>query len=87
MEAWPGRLATVPNCKVVKRAATRDVGVEHTNLGLGSPDAAALIVRLVRRWTKDMATPKLEKDADVVLPIDLENALWQSLPFHMPGSS
>ena len=49
--------------------------VEPTNLGLGSPDAAALIVRLVRGWANDMAVaPKLEQDADVVLPIDLENA-------------
>ena len=30
-------------------------GVEPTNLGLGTPDAAALIVRIVRRWVNDMA--------------------------------
>ena len=50
-------------------------GVEPTNSGLGSPDAAALIVRIVRGWANDMvAAPKLGQDADVVLPIDLENA-------------
>ena len=50
-------------------------GVEPTNLGLGSPDAAALIVRIVRGWANDMAAaPKLGQDADVVLPIDLDNA-------------
>ena len=49
--------------------------VEPTNLGLGSPDAAALIVRLVRGWANDMvAAPKLGQDANVVLPTDLENA-------------
>ena len=51
-------------------------GVEPTNLGLGTPDAAALVVRIVRGWANDMAmTPKEGQDADVVvLPIDLENA-------------
>ena len=48
--------------------------VEPTNLVLGTPDAAALIVRIVRGWANDMAvTPKEEQGADVVLPIDLEN--------------
>ena len=50
-------------------------GVEPTNLGLGTPDAAALIVRIVRGWANDMAmAPKEGQDADVELPIDLENA-------------
>ena len=50
-------------------------GVEPTNLGLGTTDAAALIVRIVRGWANDMAvTPKEGQDPDVVLPIDLENA-------------
>ena len=49
--------------------------MEPTNLGLGTPDAAALIVRTVRGWANDMAvTPKVGQDADAVLPIDLENA-------------
>ena len=49
--------------------------VEPTNLGLGTADAAALIVRIVRGWANDMAgAPKQGQDADVVLPIDLENA-------------
>ena len=49
--------------------------VEPTNSGLGTPDAAALIVRTVRGWANDMArAPKQAQDADVVLPIDLENA-------------
>ena len=50
--------------------------VEPTNLeGLGTPDAAALIVRIVRGWANDMAAaPKQAYDADVVPPIDLENA-------------
>ena len=50
-------------------------GVEPTNLGLGTPDAAVLIVRTVRGWANDMvAPPKVGQDTDVVLPIDLENA-------------
>ena len=49
--------------------------VEHTNSGLGTPDAAALIVRTVRGWANEMTrVPKEGQDADVVLPIDLENA-------------
>ena len=54
-------------------------GVERTNLGLGTPDAAALIVRIVRGWANDKAVaPKGPQDADVVLPIDLENANGRS---------
>ena len=50
-------------------------GVEPTNLGLATPNAAALILRIVRGWANDMATtPKEEQDADVVPPIYLENA-------------
>ena len=50
-------------------------GVEPTKLELGTPDAAALIVRIVRGWANDMAVaPKEGQDADVVLPFDLENA-------------
>ena len=50
--------------------------VEPTNLGLGTPDATALIiVRIVRGWATDMAmAPKEGQEADVVLPIDPENA-------------
>ena len=44
-------------------------------MGLGTPDTAALIVRIVRGWANDMAmAPKEGQDADVVLPTDLENA-------------
>ena len=44
-----------------------------TNLGLGTPDAAALIVRTARRWAAGLSqAPKGELDADVILPIDLE---------------
>ena len=49
--------------------------VEPTNLGLGKPDAAALIVRVVRGRALDIAsTPKADTDGDVIMPIDLENA-------------
>ena len=49
--------------------------VEPTNLGLGTRDAAALIVRIVRGWANEMAgAPKQAQDTDVVLPVDLENA-------------
>ena len=49
--------------------------VEPTNLGLGTPDAAALVVRTVRGWANDMAAaPTQGQDADVVLPIGPENA-------------
>ena len=52
--------------------------------GLGTPDAAALIVRIVRGWANDKAgAPKQAQDADVVLPIDLENACGTAF---MPGS-
>ena len=48
---------------------------EPTNLGLGTPDAAALVVRTVRGWANDMAAaPTQGQDADVVLPIGPENA-------------
>ena len=50
-------------------------GVEPAHLGLGTPVAAALIVRVVRGWANDTAmAPKEGQDADVVLPIDMENA-------------
>ena len=50
-------------------------GVEPTNLGLGTPDAAAPVVRIVRGWANDMVVARKEgQDADVVLPVDLENA-------------
>ena len=50
-------------------------GVEPTNMGLGTPDAAALIVRILRGWANDIAvSPKVGQDAEVLLPIDLENA-------------
>ena len=49
--------------------------VEPTNLGLGTPDAAALIVRIVRGWACDTAAAtEGGPDGDVILPIDLENA-------------
>ena len=49
--------------------------VEPTNLGLGTPDAAAVIVRVVRGWASDIAlAPKSDTDGDVIMPIDLENA-------------
>ena len=47
-------------------------GVEPTNLGLGTPDAAALTVRIVRGWANDMSVALKEgQDAGVVPPIDL----------------
>ena len=52
--------------------------VEPTNLGLPTPDAAALIVRIVRGWANDTAVAtKKGQDADVVLPVDWENAFDQ----------
>ena len=61
--------------------------VEPTILGLGTPGAAALIVRIVRGWANDMAgAPKEAQDADVVLPIDLENVYGEGFSFNMPGS-
>ena len=49
--------------------------VEPTNLELGTPGAAALIVPMVRGWAIDMAgAPKVGQDGDGVLAIDLENA-------------
>ena len=50
-------------------------------MGLGTPDAAALTARIVRGWANDVAVaPKEEQDADVVLPIDLENACGKAFP-------
>ena len=46
--------------------------VEPTNLGLGTPDAAAL-VRIVRGWANDIAVVP-EQDGDVFLSVDLETA-------------
>ena len=46
------------------------------NFLLGTPDAAALTMRIVRGWASDMAVaPKEGQDADVVLPIDLETPM------------
>ena len=46
---------------------------------LGTLDAAALIVRIVRGWANDMAVaPKEGQDADDVLPRDLENAFGRA---------
>ena len=63
------------SCVIEQHIGRLFKGVEPTNLGLGTPDAAALIVPIVRGWANDMAVaPKGAQDADVVLPIDLENA-------------
>ena len=60
--------------KAVSLSRHIDKSVERTNLELGTHDAAALIVRIVRGWANDMAgAPKHGQDADVVLPIDLES--------------
>ena len=64
--------------------------VEPRNLGLGTPDAAAVSVRAVRAWALGIETatggarghveavdgdgPGDDDDADVVMPVDLENA-------------
>ena len=48
--------------------------VEPTNLGLGAPDAAALIVRIVRGLASDIAAaPKRALGGEVITLIDLEN--------------
>ena len=55
-------------------------GVEPTNFGFGTLDAAALIVRIVWSWANDMAVASKDgQDADVVLPNDLETptAQWE----------
>ena len=62
-------------CVIEQHIDRLSKGVEPTDLELGTPDAAALIVRIVRGWANDMAVaPKEGQDADVVLPIDLDNA-------------
>ena len=69
----PGQQMPQPCPRKLRPIALAEV--EPSNLGLGSPDTAALIVRIVRGWANDMvAAPKLGQDADVVLPIYLENA-------------
>ena len=35
-------------------------GAQPSNLGLGTPDAAALIVRIARGWANDMAVTRKE---------------------------
>ena len=61
--------------------------VEPTNLGLGTPDAAALIVRIVRGWANDMGmAPTQAQDADVVLPIDPEYADGRAFRSTVPAS-
>ena len=55
--------------------------------GLGTPDAAAMVVRIVRGWANDMAgAPKQAQDSNVVLPIDLENAYGRAFSINMLGS-
>ena len=63
------------SCVIEQHVDSLFKSVEPTNLGLGTPDAAALSVRIVRGWTNDIAgAPRQGQDADVVLPIELENA-------------
>ena len=46
-------LTKLAECCVIEQHIERLLkGVEPTNLGLGTPDAAALIVRIVRGWAK-----------------------------------
>ena len=61
----PRKLRPIALAEVLMKLAERCVieqhierllkGVEPTYLGLGTPDAAALIVRIVRGWANDMA--------------------------------
>ena len=63
------------SCAIEQHIDRLSKGEESTNLGLGTPDPAALIVRMVRGCANDVAgAPKQGQDADVVLPFDLENA-------------
>ena len=63
------------SCIIEQHSDRLRKGVEPTDLGLGTPDAAALIVRIVQGWANDMVgAPEQAQDADVVPPIDLENA-------------
>ena len=53
--------------------------VAHTNLGLLTPDAAALVVRAVRGQAAQMSNaPKRELDGNVVLSVDFGNACGQA---------
>ena len=67
------------SCVVEQHTDRLFKSVEPTNLGLGTPDAALLIVRIGRGLANDMAVaPKQTEDADVVPPIDLENAFGRA---------
>ena len=49
--------------------------VEPTDLELGTPETAALIMKIVRGWACDMAAaPKGGSDGDVTLPSESESA-------------
>ena len=75
------------SCVIEQKTAWLLKGVEPTSLRLGTPDAAALIVRMVRGWANDMAVaPKMGQDVDVVLPIDLE-ILRYGFSLYMLGGS
>ena len=59
------------SCVIEQHIDSLFKNVEPINL----PDAAALIVRRLRGWANDMVgAPKQGQDADVVLPIKMENA-------------
>ena len=67
------QVSSAESCVIEQHVDRLLKGVEPTNLGLCTPNAAALVVRIARRWANDMAmAPKECQDAGVVLPIDLE---------------
>ena len=75
-QPWPTQTPSLTESFVIEQHIDRLLkGVEPTNLGLGTPNAAALIVHIVRGCANDLAVaPKKGQDVDVVLPCDLENA-------------
>ena len=68
------------SCVIERHIDKPPRSVEATDLAPGTPDAAVLLVRIVRGRANDMAAaPKEEQDGDVVMSIDLENACGLSI--------
>ena len=63
-------------------------GVEPTKLGFGTPDAAALVVRIVRGWVNDMAWhPRKVRMLTSCYQLNcLGKRLRQSFSFYVLGS-
>ena len=70
---------TAESCVIEEEISSILATLEPTQLGVGSPDAAAILIRLARAWAREIQqngewVQQHHDDADVICGIDLENA-------------